>query len=105
MRQGKGIEAGCHCRFDLSCEITVVLGVDRKKIGYVSCHLMTWWNPAFFHRFFRRGKSPCQECIDQWMQFCAAINEVVVEALGAISVQWLTMREANDFWGAADAAE
>jgi hypothetical protein len=101
VKPAKGIEAGFLCRLSGTCEIDVLLGVERKKKGYVSCHLFTWWFPAFPGRLFRREEKPPEECISQWIRLCGAIKDVTVEALGATSVEWLTQDEMN----AREAAE
>jgi hypothetical protein len=95
VKPAKGIEAGFQCRLSRSCEIDLLLGIERKKKGYVSCYLLTWWFPAFPGRLFRRGEKPSEECIGQWVRLCGAINEVIAEVLGATSVEWLTDHEMN----------
>ena len=98
VKPAKGIEAGCGCRFGSSCEISVLLGVERKKTGYVNCCLITRWFAPFFRRKLKSYERPDRACFEQWMLLCGSINDVIGETFGGRSVRWMTDAEASALW-------
>jgi hypothetical protein len=70
-KPAKGIEAGFSYRFDRFCDLDVLLGVERRKTGYVSCYLITRWFAPFFLRQLEGYERPGEPALNGGCVFAA----------------------------------
>lgn len=89
-----GMDVGYRCRLGRCCEISMFLGVERKRTGHLSCFLGTHWFAPLPLLPFQRRVMPSSNCVDHWMRFCGALNDIL-GTLGATSVAWLTQKESD----------
>lgn len=96
VKRAHGIEAGFGCRLRDESEISIILGVSKRRNGSISCGLITYYSPSLLDRW--RASSDSTERVAEWSRLCDAINEEIVSTLRAPSVLWLTEAEASELW-------
>jgi len=97
-----GIEAGFSCQLGEGFDLQVSLGVSTRRNGFVECDLITYHSPSLLKRIFLRDATCHGEWVAAWRQFCTAINERLVQDLGAVSVAWTTEQAASTRWKAQE---
>lgn len=91
-----GIEAGFSCLLNKFLDISVLLGISHFHDGRVDCAVLTRpWRPIM--SYLSLSKRPIEtECTQQYERFLRAINDQIVNRLGAASVSWITEKELGD---------
>jgi len=100
-----GVEAGLRCRLADGFEVSVCLGVSGRTRGRVEFDLCTYHSPSLLSRIWRRSSASRAQRAAEWKRFCSAINDQIVQGVGAVSVTWLTFEASEARWKVPRASE
>ena len=100
-----GIEAGFSCQLRPGFDLQVSLGVSERRNGLVECDLITYHSPPFLKRILARDSTFHAEWVEDWRRFCLAVNNQLLQELGAVSVSWLTEQAASLRWKSQESGE
>ena len=87
-RPGKACQAFCSYWPAPDRRINVMLFVDDRIQESLVCQLMTFCGQPFIYKLLRRDLLASPQFLEQWRNFCAAIDRRLKESLGARSVKW-----------------
>jgi hypothetical protein len=97
-KPGYAVEAGLRCRLGDGFDVTVCLAVAERKGGFVEFELGTYHSPSLLSRIWRGRSGFDAQHITEWKRLCSAINDQIVQRVGAASVAWLTFEAAAARW-------
>jgi hypothetical protein len=90
-RPGKACQAFCSYLLG-DRRINILLWVDERVEGSLKCSLSTFYSQPFFYRLLRRDLLASAEFLENWKNFCTAIDRSLRETLAARSVEWDRLR-------------
>jgi hypothetical protein len=91
-----GIEAGFYVLLNRFLLIDVLLGISKDRSGRLNCDLCARaWRP--FLSIFSFAKRPTEsDSVEQLQRLLLALDDEIVNGLGATSVSWITEHELNN---------
>jgi hypothetical protein len=91
-----GFDAAFRCRLSGFLAVDVLLAIAEHHDGRVNCRLWTIPSRPILSRFSLRKRPTDSQNAQAFQRLLFAVNDQVMNCLGATSVSWLTEKEAGD---------